>query len=152
MLRLYQPKPAASSGVWKPAPVQRVGAVLKPILSALRISHASFRPARAGRVTAAHGPARVSYRDSQPVSTAFAIVAIEQRRGCRPAHARRCLRYVTVARFSHSDRAGSNSFFLSGRVNGHSLARGRYQLRAVAGGSGGWPKGATRTLAFRIAR
>jgi hypothetical protein len=122
ILRLYQPKPAAFDGAWKPAPVERIGAIAAPRLTRLRIGPESFRPGRHGGITSASGPARVSYYDSQAASTTFTIVALERRR------------HITVARFIHHDHVGLTTFFLTGRVHGHALAPGRYLLRAVPGG------------------
>ena len=39
--------------------------------------------------------------------------------------------------FSHRDRAGSNRFHFSGRVNGRALHVGRYRLQAIANNRSG---------------
>jgi hypothetical protein len=153
ILRLYQPRAAALDGRWKPAPIDRVGApqaTPAPRLSHLRIHPVAFRPASRGAIRARRGPARVSYRDSRGARTSFEILAVRHRRGCRRRAHHACTREVVVGRFSHLDRAGRNSFFLTGRVRGRRLARGRYLLRARAGRSRGTPRGAARRTAFRI--
>jgi hypothetical protein len=153
ILRLYQPHAAALDGRWKPAPIDRVGAPLMTRaarLSPLRIDPVAFRAARRGGMHARHGPARVSYRDSRRTRSTFEVLAVRHRRGCRTRHHQRCAREVVLGRFTHADRAGQNSFFLTGRARGRRLARGRYLLRAAAGGSRGIPRGAARQTAFRI--
>jgi hypothetical protein len=153
ILRLYQPTAAALDGRWKPAPINRVGApkaIRAPRLSRLRVHPAAFRPAGRGGIRARRGPARVSYRDSRRARTSFEILALRRRRGCHRRPHRSCTRDVILGRFTHADRVGRNSFFLTGRARGHRLARGRYLLRAVAGGSRGIPRGTARQAAFRI--
>ncbi len=152
ILRLYQPGSAALTGRWKPAPVVRDGTAssgTRPRLSGLRISPRSFHPA--GRhARRPHGPARVSYRDSEAVVTHFTVVELRRRPHCHARRGHSCTVSRTVARFTHRDRAGVNRMEFSGRVHGHALRRRSFLLRAVAGGSGGVPRSRVVSVRFRI--
>lgn len=48
-----------------------------------------------------------------------------------PKHAHHCTRDVSKGSFSHQDSAGSNSFNFSGRVGGHRLSLGNYEVKAT---------------------
>lgn len=150
ILRLYQPKQAALTGKWKPAPVFRADESLPPAVTRLRISPAAFRPANHGGVTAAHGPARVTYLDSQAAVTSFVILAVDTRARCHTGQRARCTVDRAIVRFSRHDHAGANHFFLTGRAHGARLKPGRYLLRAVAGGSSATSSGSTASVAFRV--
>jgi hypothetical protein len=52
--------------------------------------------------------------------------------GPLPKHAHKCTRGVYKGSFSHQDKAGSNSFNFNGRVGGHRLSLGSYQVQATA--------------------
>jgi hypothetical protein len=138
MLRLYEPSATALDGGWKPPPVEPpVVAVAPPALSRIRISPNSFRPARHGGTLSAHGPGLLTYRDTRPAVTSLTLLALR-------AHGRQ----VTVVRFTHHDRAGTNRLRLTGRAHGHPLAKGRYLIRAVA--HAGSVKSKTISVRFRI--
>jgi len=118
------------------------------VLGHLGISPTSFRPESGGGPSIASKKrttrgAFVSYSDSQAATTTFTVQ--RPRRGFRsgrrcvarrplrhPGRLRRCTFYQSVGGFSRPDRAGSNRFHLSGRVNGRALHVGRYRLQAVA--------------------
>jgi hypothetical protein len=136
------PAPPAGSAPGKPPPIPAP----VPALSGLRITPSSFRAARSGpTIAAAHntpkGGAKITYSDTLPATTSFAI--LRSTAGVRsggkcvaPRHGRhykrgRCTRLISVTTFSHLDRAGANSLRFSGRVHGRKLARGQYTLRAT---------------------
>jgi len=127
---------------------------LFPALSHLRVTPSAF----ADRAAAAHGRRRgrprrtgaiVAYLDSRAATSTFAVqiprAGVLQRGKCvagrghaqgrhsrgRHPQGRRCTSYVTLRTFTHGDRAGANSFHLSGIFDGRPLAPGRYRLRAV---------------------
>ncbi|MDQ6835549.1 MAG: DUF1254 domain-containing protein [Actinomycetota bacterium] len=151
ILRLYQPKARALSGVWKPAPVLRAGESLRPVLTRLHVSPRRFRAARRGAVVVRHhGAARVRYRDSQGVVTHFTILSVHRRAHCRPSHRHQCLVERVVVRFKHRDRAGRNRFALTGRAHRRRLRPGTYVLRAIAGGTAGVPRSRAVTVTFRV--
>jgi hypothetical protein len=103
------------------------------VIRSLRVAPRSFR------VGGRHRGARVSYIASGRGVTRFLVEqlrsGVRSKKRCEAARARaprlrRCQHYALAYVFSHRDRAGSNSFRLSG-VNGrHTLARGGYRLLA----------------------
>jgi streptogramin lyase len=112
----------------------------KAAITRLEVTPRSLRAAAKGPTIAATG-ATISYRDSQPARTAFTVLRPKRgvkragkcaapKRGQRIAKAKRCTRYVSVGRFSHADRAGTNRLRFSGRMHGHKLAPGAYRLTA----------------------
>jgi hypothetical protein len=114
----------------------------RPSLARLRFAPPAFKPAtRGATISRMRTGSIVTYTDSTSATTEFAVLRETQgrRRGrsCvsppgQVRHARLCVRLVQVDRFTHHDTAGSNTFRFSGRVRGHALALGRYDLRAVA--------------------
>jgi YVTN family beta-propeller protein len=98
-----------------------------PRLSGLRLSPRRFQAATRGGaiIHTRDAGTKVSYRDTLAARTAFRVLR------CVGAHGR-CTRLVLVGSFSHHDRAGKNQLRFSGRLHGHSLAPGRYVLRATA--------------------
>jgi 6-phosphogluconolactonase (cycloisomerase 2 family) len=140
-----QPQPASGGGV--PSGPSG-GSVVRPALTALRVSPSTIRAAPSG-VTLARKKAKpktgatISYNDSQAATTTFAILRATAgvRSGKRciapPRHpakrrkAKRCTRLVAVGSFTHIDRAGSNRLPFSGRLHGHKLAPGSYTLTAT---------------------
>ena len=134
-----------------------------PVLSGLALRPSSFRAAPSGAsIAKAKGKtgATVSYRDSLGSKTTFTVTAPRPagRSGKRCPHKRHlrahnrkaCARTVTVGKFSHSDKAGANSFHFTGRVKGHALKPGAYELtaRPRAGGKTGKPA----TVRFHVVR
>ena len=110
-----------------------------PHLRALRIRPHAFRAA-GRRQRACKTGATISYLDSQPAAVTVAILraasGVRRGRGCvkppkRGVRTRKCTRYVSLGSFTHSGRAGRNSFHFSGRLRGRQLAPGRYRLNAT---------------------
>lgn len=128
------------------------------VLSDLSLSPAVFAAAAAGPTVARHTGTLVSYTDNA-VSTTM-LTVLRPRRGVRRGHSclkpkhgrsgRRCTRYVSVGRFTHSDRVGQNSFHFSGRLHHRKLAPGSYRLRARP--RFGDPARLAVTVSFRIVR
>jgi hypothetical protein len=144
-----------------PTPVVVAKAVAASI-SGLTISPSAFLAAPSGPTASAarhrkYG-AKVSYRDSQSATTTFTVLresaGRRQGRACRrPSkknrHARRCTILTRVGSFTHTDRAGLNSFHFSGRIRGHRLAPGVYELEAVARDAAGNGRAAIRAFTIR---
>ena len=120
LLRLYQPQPAALHGAWKPP--QIVPAVfVEPQLSGMRVAPGSFRPASRGGIVSATGPAKLTYHDTVASQTTFELISLRAHR-----------RHVVVGRFTHQDDVGANSLWLRGRADSHKLAKGHYEIHALA--------------------
>jgi hypothetical protein len=115
-----------------------------PHLSGLRLAPARFAAAKRGATTVARLPkgdaTRISYQDTQPGSLTLTVT--QQRHGTRNKHGtcgkpaqssnRRCAYTAIVGRFTVAAGAGDNRFVFTGRLSGHKLAPGSYQLQAVA--------------------
>jgi len=137
-----------------------------PVISGFAISRTRFAAARSGASTAAAAAlrpigTRISYSDSEAATATF-IVSAELpgvTRGALcvkpPLHRRsathvvHCTRTVTLGSFTHTDRAGANGFEFTGRLNGHRLELGRYQLLVRAANSSAGA-GLPVTAGFRI--
>lgn len=107
-------------------------------ISKLRIAPAAFPVTRRGRRHATR--ALVSFLDSANGTVTFVVNRltagiITGRRCTAPrahtAHGRRCTRYTRVYSIKHTDRAGKNSFRLTGHYGHHRLVPGRYHLAAI---------------------
>jgi hypothetical protein len=120
-----------------------------PTLAGLKVSPSAFSAAGSGgsgnRKPKKTG-ATVSYTDSQAGTTTFTVLQKQPGRKnsqgvCarppRKSHGKPCTRTVRIGSFTHTDSTGANSFRFSGRVNGHRLKPGGYQLQAVARGAAG---------------
>ena len=124
-----------------------------PRLAGLRVRPRSFRAGAQGPTVvgfggaARPGGATVSYSDSQRALAEFEIQraagGVLRAGRClrsRASHpGARCTRWITIALFMHSDRAGADRFRFSGRVAGTPLAPGTYRLRVAAAAPGGRP-------------
>jgi DNA-binding beta-propeller fold protein YncE len=132
-------------------------------LSGLAVSPNRLRAASRGASITTKKPktgATVSYTDSQPSTTTFTVLkptkGFTQKGRCvakRPAgtkNAKRCTLYKPAGSFSHSDRAGRNTFHFTGRVKGQELKRGAYRLQAIPRFAG--RNGSTRATGFRVVR
>jgi DNA-binding beta-propeller fold protein YncE len=132
-------------------------------LSGLSVSPNGLRAASSGASITAKRPktgATVSYTDSQPSATTFTVLkpikGFTQKSRCvakRPAgkkNAKRCTLYRPAGSFSHSDKAGRNTFHFTGRVSGRKLKPGVYRLQAVPRFAG--RNGAIRSTGFRVVR
>lgn len=127
-------------------------------VQSLSVSPRSFRSAPRGASISAKVGAKVSYRLSAAASTRFTVeretAGRRKGRRCVPQtrrnrRARRCKRYVKVrGSFTHSGKAGSNSFRFTGRISRKKLRPGRYRLVASVPTSSASPKRVT----FKIVR
>jgi len=89
----------------------------------------------------------VSYTDTAAGTVTFTVLvpgrgerrgkACVARRKHRRKHGRPCNRYRALGTFRHSDRAGTNTFWFTGRVHGRRLHAGSYLLAARASYPGG---------------
>jgi hypothetical protein len=135
------------------------------VIRGLTISPKAFRAVRTVSRNGhggASGGATVRYRDSEPATTRFTVLASRPgiktaKRGCgKPARgssvprAKRCTRYVALGGFAHRDLRGRNSLRLSGSIRGRTLAPGQYRLAAMPTFDG--RVGARSTASFRIKR
>ena len=102
----------------------------------------------------------MSYTDSQASTTTLTVLKPTEgftRKGrCvakRPAgkkNAKRCTLYRPAGSFSHTDKAGRNTFHFTGRVRGQKLKPGAYRLQAIPRFAG--RNGTTRTTGFKVVR
>ena len=136
----------AQASACTPAPISTGPPLVKPIagvLTALTLSPSSFYPAPSGATVSKHKKygATVAYRDSQAAVTTFTVLlglsGRTQGHSCKkPSHSnrhgKRCTYYRALGSFTHTDKAGANSFHFSGRIKGKKLAAGSYKLQAVA--------------------
>jgi hypothetical protein len=130
----------------------------KPAITALAIAPGAFRAAPRGATLAKvkYG-AKLSWRDSQAATSTFTVVRLEsgrrQGRSCKlPSHknrhGRRCTLKVKAGTFTHADGAGAESARFSGRVKGHRLRAGAYQLVVVPRNANG--TGAAVSRSFKV--
>jgi len=141
-----QPPPTPPS---PPSPPNPPGppAPVAPQISMLHLQPASFLPAKSGGSTSAKKTkktgALVSYQDSQAGTTTFTVLeklpGVKGKGGVcgkKPRTPKRgsksCTYTATIGHFTHSDSAGVNSFYFTGRVGGTTLKAGKYMLQAVA--------------------
>ncbi len=110
-----------------------------PALSGLHVTPTAFRAGK-GK---GHG-ATIAYTDSVGERVTFTV--LRRRAGIRvkgrcvaPGHAHgkhaACKRLVKVGSFSVAGRAGSNTVSFSGRLGGHALAPGSYELSSTETGA-----------------
>jgi hypothetical protein len=121
---------------------------LPPEVSHLKLKPASFKGLSSGgsivKKAIRHKTSTVSYSDTQAAKTTFKVIQLEHGyklghgackalppHGHAPAHAHHCTRDVSKGSFSHQDSAGPNSFDFSGRVRGHRLSPGSYEVEAA---------------------
>jgi hypothetical protein len=141
-----------------------------PTLSALTLGTSTFRAAASGasiakakkpKPTPAPIGTLVSYSVTEPTTTTFSVT--QQQAGVKhgkrcvapPKHAtgkpvKHCTRTVTLGTFTRADSDGANSFQFTGRVNGHKLKQGAYQLSGIPT-SPSDVKGTPSTIPFHIA-
>jgi virginiamycin B lyase len=127
-------------------------------VQSLSLSPRSFRAAKAGASVSAKVGAKVTYRLSAAGSVKFTVQKETKGRKkgkkCvketkRNRKAKKCKLYKAVrGSFTHSGKAGSNSFKFTGRVGGKSLKPGKYRLVATAGSS----KSGVKQTSFKIVR
>jgi subtilisin family serine protease len=159
------PAPSPAQGAAPAAGVQPAKEIGLAILGRLAISPRTFAVVRSARSSSAR-PATsgswISYRVSQPSLVRFTVQAARlgatgPRRACLPLgrgaawpRTARCTRYVDLAGFTSSGRAGGNRLRFSGRIGRRALAPGRYRLHAVPVFEG--RTGVGRAVAFQIVR
>jgi hypothetical protein len=133
----------------------------KPAITGLSISPSAFRAAPKGatlaKTTKTKYGAKLAWRDSQAATSTFTVLRLtsgrRQGRSCkRPSaknrHGRRCTLKVKVGTFGHADRVGADSARFSGRLKGHRLPAGSYQLLVVPRDANG--TGAAVSKGFKI--
>ena len=155
-----QPPGGAAGGGQPPGPGAGVPA---PVLGPITIVPAAFRAAGSGGSIAIsrRTGATVTYNDTEPSTTAFTVLqarpGVMLRGHCaapprhprhKPGHA--CTRYVAVGGFTHPDASGLNRLHFTGRVGGHKLPPGNYQLTATPRSHG--KAGTAVSTHFRILR
>ncbi|MCU0312585.1 MAG: hypothetical protein MUC84_00805, partial [Solirubrobacteraceae bacterium] len=136
------------------------GAGGAPVITALRITPASFAAARRGASVARDTGARVTYTTSRAATTRFTVARrlpgrrVGRRCGAPTRRTRRAPRCTRLARvpggFTRSDTASRNALRFTGRIGGRALAPGRYRLSATP--SAGGISGRAVSAAFRIVR
>jgi uncharacterized repeat protein (TIGR01451 family) len=133
-----------------------------PVLSILTLDPASFRAAKSGpsvRAAATTGTV-LSYTNSQASITTFTVFkrapGVRKGKRCvapprkKPSKKpKRCTRFLKRGTFTHFDTAGAVRFRFTGRVNGKTLAPGRYRLRAVASNATGPSKPRQRDFTIK---
>jgi hypothetical protein len=131
--------PSGASGPTGPAgPTDKI----KPRISLLLLSPASFTAANIGGSVASAVGTRVVYRVSEKSTLRFGAERATSgrrsgkacvRRTARNAKKRKCTRYVAVkGSFTRTATKGLHVFRFTGRLAGHTLGRGVYRLVAVA--------------------
>lgn len=108
-----------------------------PVLSAVKVSHATFSRHR-------HGHATITYSDSEVARTTIVVSRIlpgARRHGrCvkRPphSHAARCTRLATRGSFTHADKGGRNALSFNGELRHRTLPAGTYALQLTPRASG----------------
>jgi hypothetical protein len=108
-----------------------------PQLSGLSVSFVSFFAAGAA-FPGAHTGTSFSYTDSAASISTFTVLRIRNgfNRGgtcvlAAGATGKRCTSLVLVGTFTHTDVAGANKVHFSGRLDGHTLSAGLYQVRVT---------------------
>lgn len=121
---------------------------LPPAISNLKFKPASFKGLSSGgsivKKATKHKTSTVTYSDTRPAKATFKVIALEKgyklgkgsckappKHGHAPKHSHHCTRGVSKGSFSHQDSAGANSFDFSGRVRGHRLSPGIYEVEAT---------------------
>jgi hypothetical protein len=111
-----------------------------PSISKLKLSSGKFAAAKSGGPTSSSKGTgtSVSYVDNEAATSTLAFYHAEgghkQGSACvasaRAAKAKSCTRYVSVGSITHLDSVhNTNKIHFSGRLNGHALKGGTYQLR-----------------------
>jgi hypothetical protein len=135
------------------------------VIGSFKISPYAFKAAKRGPIIfpgLLHSGATVSYTDSRPALSEFTVLAARPgiqnaAKKCvappRHAHgkpAKRCIRWLSAAKFGRADIAGQNSFRFSAHIGRSALAAGRYRLLAVPVSKG--RAGVQALAGFRIVR
>ena len=116
-----------------------------PDMSALKASLISFFAAPSGGpMTKAHGTGTdLTYTDSEAATVTVDVIRVSpgyEHAGSCLTHAaparKRCSSYELLGSFTKPDASGANSLHFSGRLDGHALPGGVYQLRLSATANG----------------
>ena len=116
-----------------------------PDMSALKASLISFFAAPSGGpMTRAHGTGTdLTYTDSEAATVTVDVIRVSpgyEHGGSCLTHAaptrKRCSSYELLGSFTKPDASGANSLHFSGRLAGHALPGGVYQLRLSATANG----------------
>jgi hypothetical protein len=127
-----------------------------PLLAGLQLAPAAFSVPTGTVKTVGDRETTVRYSASQPAPVVFTIDRITGRRGgifCRKhPHFLRCLRRQRIrGSLSRHAHKGANRLGFTGRMHGHALSSGRYQLNATPRDRYGH-LAITMHAAFRIVR
>jgi hypothetical protein len=123
-----------------------------------KLGQVLMRPSAFKAGTGKHRGTTITYTDSMAAKTTFVIFKATPGRkrhhrclspGKHPSGAR-CVRFVKVGSFTHSDRVGSNRLHFSGRLRGRLLRPGSYEMKLTARQAG--KSGATVTRGFRVVK
>jgi hypothetical protein len=161
-----QDQPSGTTGGGGSSPTATGGGTSRlPVITKETLSPAAFVAAPRGPSAQAAATRRygtvVSFSLSEPATVRFTVVQLQPGRSgprgrCVSAtksnrRARKCTRRVTLpGSFSRAGTAGANRFRFTGRLAGHALKPGRYQL--VATPSSGGKAGRSSSAAFRVIR
>jgi hypothetical protein len=135
------------------------GSTTAPQLSGLALTPTAFRAAASGASIAAarRNGTKVTYSDTEAAVTAFIVMRAHSGRragkrcvkpGRSAKHGLPCTYYTRLGSFTHTDTAGRNHFQFTGRLRGHKLPPGTYQLLATPQALG--KSGQTARAPFRI--
>lgn len=121
---------------------------LPPQIKDLKVTPSMFKPQSTGGPIVSklqkHTGTKVTYTDTKASKTTFKVYLLAKgyRRGkgaCKalkkgqhpPKGTHSCTVMHSKGSFSHNDTAGADSFLFTGRVGGHTLGSGSYELRAT---------------------
>jgi hypothetical protein len=151
----------ATIAVGPPLPAAGGGALGAPSDSQPVLSPTTFAalPSGASVIARATKGTTISYTDSQAATTRFLVRQVlgkgllSHGKCIKPpkghTHGRACTRLKNLGSFTHADTAGANRFRFSGRVAGHTLKPGSYQLLSAPTNAAG-KTGPTHTNTFKI--
>ncbi|WP_028057431.1 choice-of-anchor Q domain-containing protein [Candidatus Solirubrobacter pratensis] len=140
-----------------PAPAATPPAdVTAPVLSRLTASPSRFRPAPAGKAVRKRGTTlRFSLTEAANVKLAIVRIVAGRKSGgrCR-AHGSgpRCTTSKQLGTLAVSGKAGANALAFTGRVRGHALPAGAYQVVATAGDAAGNVTAHAIRAGFKVVR
>jgi hypothetical protein len=132
-------------------------AAAKPAVTGLSIAPVAFHAAPTGATIAKKKKygASLSWRDSEAATSTFTVYRLVSGRrqggsckkpSAKNRHGRKCTLKINVGAFTHADRAGADSGHFTGRVKGHRLPAGSYQLVVVPRNANGTGAAVTRTF------
>jgi hypothetical protein len=118
-------------------PLAPPAGVSPPALSALKASLVSFFAASGAGSASRGSGTNLTYTDSAAATSTITVLqvraGVKQAGGCaiagRGPGRKPCTSLLLVGTFMHVDVAGANKLHFSGRLSGHSLHGGLYQIR-----------------------